>query len=57
MAHWMITLEREGAVIVVRGEGDDPNAPDRINPEIPGSAYRDLPDRIRGGVGYIRSTG
>jgi len=24
MAHWTITLAREGAAIVVRGEGDDP---------------------------------
>jgi len=53
MAHWTITLAREGTAIVVRGEGDDPYAPDRIDYEVrgdPGGVYRALLDRIRGGV-------
>jgi len=37
MAHWTVTLAREGAAIVVRGEGDDPHAPDRIDYEVRGS--------------------
>ncbi|MDK2917021.1 MAG: hypothetical protein PWR25_1578, partial [Euryarchaeota archaeon] len=43
VAHWTITLAREGAAIVVRGEGDDPHAPDRIDYEVrgdPGGVYR-----------------
>jgi len=36
MTHWTITLEWEGAAIVVRGEGDDPHAPDRIDPGVRG---------------------
>jgi len=35
MTHWTITLEREGAAIVVRGEGDDLHAPDRSDPGDP----------------------
>ena len=53
VAHWTITLEREGAAVIVRGEGDDPHAPDRIDYEArssPGPVYRELLDRIRGGV-------
>ena len=49
MAHWTITLAREGAAIVVRGEGDDPHAPDRIDYEVrgsPGPVYRALLDRV-----------
>jgi len=49
MAHWTITLAREGAAIVVRGEGDDPHAPDRIDCEVhgsPGPVYQALRDRI-----------
>ena len=52
MAHWTITLEREGATIIVRGEGDDPHAPDRIDYDVrgsPGQIYRELLERIRGG--------
>ncbi len=36
VAHWTIPLAREGAAIVVRGEGDDPHAPDRIDYEVRG---------------------
>jgi hypothetical protein len=53
MTSWTITLEREGAAIVVRGEGDDPHAPDRIDYDVcgsPGLVYRELLDRIGGGV-------
>ena len=53
MACWTIALEREGAAVIVRGEGDDPHAPDRIDYEVRGSlgpVYRELLDRIRGGV-------
>jgi len=49
MAHWTITLAHEGAVIVIRGEGDDPHAPDRIAFEVrgnPGRVYRALLDRV-----------
>jgi hypothetical protein len=52
MAHWTITLAREGAAIVVRGEGDDPHAPDRIDYEVrgsPGRVYRALLDRVASG--------
>ena len=52
VAHWTITLARGDAAIVVRGEGDDPHAPDRIDCEIrgsPGGVYRALRDRIRPG--------
>ena len=53
MAHWTITLVREGAAIIVRDEGDDPHAPDRIDYDVcgsPGPVYRELLDRIGGGV-------
>ena len=53
MAHWMITLEREGAAVIIRAEGDDPHAPDRIDYDLrgsPGPVYRELLNRIRGGV-------
>jgi hypothetical protein len=53
MTHWTITLEREGAAVIVRGEGDDPHAPDLIGYDLrgsPGPVYRELLDRIRGGV-------
>jgi len=49
MAHWTITLKREDAAIVVRGEGDDPHAPDRFDYEVrgdPGEVYRALLDRV-----------
>ena len=49
MAHWTITLKREGAAIVVQGEGDDPHAPNRIDYEVrgdPGGVYRALLDRV-----------
>ena len=52
MAHWTITLAREEAAIVVRGEGDDPHAPDRIDYEVrgdPGGVYRALLDRVAAG--------
>jgi len=44
MACWTITLEREGAAVIVRGEGDDPHAPDRIGYDVcgsPGPVYRE----------------
>jgi hypothetical protein len=50
MAHWTITLAREGAAIVVRGEGDDPHAPDRIDYEVrgdPGVSGVAGPGRVR----------
>jgi len=53
MVHWTITLEREGAAVIVRGEGDDPHAPDWIDYDLrgsPGTVYRELLNRIRGGV-------
>jgi hypothetical protein len=53
MACWTITLERGGAAIVVRGGGDEPHAPNRIDYDVfgsPGPVYRELLDRIRGGV-------
>jgi len=52
MAHWTITLKREDAAIVVRGEGDDPHAPDRIDSEVrgdPRGVYRALLDRVAPG--------
>ena len=50
MAHWTITFAREGAAIVVRGEGDDPHAPERIDCVVYGSpvtVYRALQDQAR----------
>ena len=50
MAHWTITFAREGAAIVVRGEGDDPHAPERIDCMVhgsPGTVYRALQDQAR----------
>ena len=52
MPHWTITLAREGAAIVVRGEGDDPHTPDRIDYDVcgsPGGVYRALLDRVAPG--------
>jgi|GEM_PF-725253 len=52
VAHWTIPLAREGAAIVVRGEGDDPHAPDRIDYEVrggPGGVYRALLDLVAPG--------
>ncbi len=52
MAHWTITLEREGDAIIVRGEGDDPHAPDRIDYAVrgsPGQIYQALLDRVKPG--------
>jgi len=60
MAHWTITLAREGAAIVVRGEGDDPHAPDRIDYEVrgsPGPVYQALPDRVAPGPWRFRPAG
>ncbi|MGI6022737.1 MAG: hypothetical protein ACOX8D_06355 [Methanoculleus sp.] len=58
MAHWTITLAREGAAIVVPGEGDDPHAPDRIGYEVrgdPGGIYRAMLDRVANGRWSFRA--
>ena len=58
MAHWTITLAREGAAIVVRGEGDDPHAPGRIGYEVrgdPGGIYRAMLDRVANGRWSFRA--
>ena len=58
MAHWTITLAREGAAIGVRCEGDEPHAPDRIDYEVrgdPGGVYRALLDLVAPGPWSIQA--